>query len=167
MTLRTAARQASLSFTISLSLLKHVHWVRDAIQTSYPLSPSSLPALHLSQHQGFFLLVGSSHQVAKELELQLQHQSSQWIIIIYYSKLWIVIVAYSYWVLTSSKVLTHLKHIIQSSANARDTGSIPGSGRFPRRKAEQHTPVFLPGKSHGQRGLVGSIYGVAKQSDTT
>ena len=31
--------------------------------------------------------------------------------------------------LTSSKVLTHLKHIIQSSANARDTGSIPGSGR--------------------------------------
>ena len=164
MTLRTAARQASLSFTISLSLLKHVHWVRDAIQTSNPLSPSSLPALHLSQHQGFFLLVGSSHQVAKELELQLQHQSSQWIII-YYSKLWII--AYSYWVLTSSKVLTHLKHIIQSSANARDTGSIPGSGRFPRRKAEQPTPVFLPGKSHGQRGLVGSIYGVAKQSDTT
>ena len=109
----------------------NVHRVSDAIQPFHPRLPSSPLALNLSQHQGLFLWVGSSHQVAKVLELQLQHQSSQWII--YYSKLWII--AYSYWVLTSSKVLTHLKHIIQSSTNARDTGSIPGSGRFPWRKA--------------------------------
>ena len=56
----------------------HVHWVGDAIQPSRPLlSPS--PAFNLSQHQGLFYWVGSSHQVAKELELQLQHQSFQWI----------------------------------------------------------------------------------------
>ena len=40
-------------------------------------SPSS-PALNLSQHQGFFKWVSSSHQVAKVLEFQLQHQSFQW-----------------------------------------------------------------------------------------
>ena len=36
------------------------------------------------------------------------------------------------------------------SANAGDTGSIPGLGR-----KWQVTPVFLPGKSHGQRSLAG------------
>ena len=55
----------------------HVHWVGDAIQPSHPLSPCSLPPLNPSQHQGFFQQVSSSHQVAKELELQ--HQSFQWI----------------------------------------------------------------------------------------
>ena len=56
----------------------HVHWVCDAIQPSYPLSSPS-PALNLSQHQGLFKWVSSSHQVAKVLEFQLQHQSFQWI----------------------------------------------------------------------------------------
>ena len=56
----------------------HVHWVGDAIQPSHPLlSPSPL-ALNLSQHQGLFKWVSSSHQVAKVLEFQLQHQSFQW-----------------------------------------------------------------------------------------
>ena len=56
----------------------HVHCISDAIQPSHPLTPSS-PVLNLSQHQGLFQWVGSSHQVAKVLELQLQHQSFQWI----------------------------------------------------------------------------------------
>ena len=57
----------------------HVHWVGDAIQPSHPLLPPSAPALNLSQHQWFFQWVSSSHRVAKLLELQLQHQSFQWI----------------------------------------------------------------------------------------
>ena len=57
----------------------HVHWVNDAMQPSHPLLPPSLPALNPSQHQGLFQWVRSSYQVAKELELQLQHQSFQWI----------------------------------------------------------------------------------------
>ena len=32
----------------------HVHWVSDALQPSYPLSPPCSPALNLSQHQGLF-----------------------------------------------------------------------------------------------------------------
>ena len=57
----------------------HVHWVGDAIQPSHPLSPPSPPAFNLSQHQGLFQWVSSSHQVAKVLELQLPHRSFQWI----------------------------------------------------------------------------------------
>ena len=55
----------------------HVHWVGDAIQPPHPLSSPSPPALNLSQHQGLLKWVSSSHQVAKELEFQLQHQSFQ------------------------------------------------------------------------------------------
>ena len=55
----------------------HVRWVSDAIQLSHPLSPPSPLALNLSQHQGLFQWVGSLDQVAKLLELQLQHQSFQ------------------------------------------------------------------------------------------
>ena len=54
-----------------------VHRVGDAIQPSHPLSPSSPPALNLSQHQGLFKWVSSSHQVAKVSEFQFQHQSFQ------------------------------------------------------------------------------------------
>ena len=58
----------------------HVHWVSDAIQLSHPLSSPSPPVFNLSQHQGLFQWVGSWHQVAKVLELQLQYQSFQWIL---------------------------------------------------------------------------------------
>ena len=54
----------------------HVHWVGDAILSSHPLSSPSLPAFSLSQYQGLFQGVSSSHQVAKVLALQ--HQSFQW-----------------------------------------------------------------------------------------
>ena len=78
-TLWTVACQASLSFTISCSLLKLMSF--ESVMPSnhlilcHPLSPAS----SLSQHQGLFQWIGSSHQVVKQLELQLQHQSFQWI----------------------------------------------------------------------------------------
>ena len=50
-----------------------VHKVDDAIQPSHPLLSSSPPAFNLSQHQGLFQWVSSSHQVAKVLEFQHQH----------------------------------------------------------------------------------------------
>ena len=55
----------------------HVHRVSDAIQPSHPLSSSSPPAPNPSQHQSVFQWVNSSHEVAKVLELQLQHHSLQ------------------------------------------------------------------------------------------
>ena len=57
----------------------HVHCISDAFQPSYPLTPFPPSAFNLSQHQGLFQWVSSSHQVAKVLEFQLQHQSFQWI----------------------------------------------------------------------------------------
>ena len=55
----------------------HVHWVGDPIQPSHPLLSSSPPTFNLSHHQGLFKWVSSSHQVAKVLEFNLQHQSFQ------------------------------------------------------------------------------------------
>ena len=56
-----------------------INWVGDVIQPSHPLSSPSPPPFNLSQQQGLFKRVSSSHQVAKVLEFQLQHQSFQWI----------------------------------------------------------------------------------------
>ena len=55
----------------------HVHRIGDAIQPSHPLSSPSPPTFNLSQHQGLLQWVSSSHQVAKVLEFQLQHQFFQ------------------------------------------------------------------------------------------
>ena len=49
----------------------HVHQVSDAIQPSHPPSSPSPSAFNLSQHQGLFQWVNSSHEVAKVLEFQL------------------------------------------------------------------------------------------------
>ena len=56
----------------------YVHSIGDAIQPSHPLSPLS-PALNFSKHHGLFQWVGSLNQVARVLELQLQHQFFQWV----------------------------------------------------------------------------------------
>ena len=71
-------------FPVLHDLLKlaqsHAHRLSDVIQPSHPLLSPSPPACNLSQHQGLFQWVSSSHQAAKVLELQLQHQSFQWIL---------------------------------------------------------------------------------------
>ena len=72
-----AACLASPSFTITRNLLKLMS-IESVIQPSHPLPPPSPLTLNLSQHQGLFQWVNSSHQVAKVLELQLQHHSFQW-----------------------------------------------------------------------------------------
>ena len=51
-------------------------WHHSTISSSVTPSP---PTFNLSQHQGLFQWVSSSHQVAKVLQFQLQHQSFQWI----------------------------------------------------------------------------------------
>ena len=56
----------------------HVHRVGDTIQPFHPLLSPSPPAFNLSQHQGLFHWV-TSHQAAKVLEFQLQHQPFQWL----------------------------------------------------------------------------------------
>ena len=67
----------------------HVHSISDAIQASHSLMPSS-SALSLSQHQGLFQWVSCLNQVTKILELQLQHQSFQWIFRVDFPSDWLV-----------------------------------------------------------------------------
>ena len=55
-----------------------VHRVSNAIQPSHPLSSLSPHTFNHSQSHGLFNWVSSSHQVAKVVEFQLQHQSFQW-----------------------------------------------------------------------------------------
>ena len=73
----TAAHQASLSHTLSQSLLKFMSTVSMMPSKHLILSSLSPPALSLSQHKGHFQSVGPLNQAAKELEPQLQHQSFQ------------------------------------------------------------------------------------------
>ena len=85
-----AACQASLSFTIFWSLLKlcpSSHWCHPTISSS--VDPCA-PAFNLSQDQGLFQWVGCSHQVAKIPELQLQHQSFQWVFRVDFLLDWLV-----------------------------------------------------------------------------
>ena len=55
----------------------------------------------------------------------------------------------------------------ESACNAEDPGSIPGLGRSPWRRKWQPTPVFLPGKSQGQRNLADYSPWSCKELDTT
>ena len=51
----------------------------------------------------------------------------------------------------------------ESACNAGDPGSIPGLGRSPAEGNGDPFQLFLPGKSHGQRSIMGySLHGVAK-----
>ena len=93
----SAACQASLSFTVSQSLLKLIS-IESVMPSNHLLCHSLLllPSI-FPQHQGLFQLVGSLYQVAKVLELQVQHQSFQWIFRVDFLYNWLV------WSLCSSR----------------------------------------------------------------
>jgi len=79
----TAAHWASLSLINSRSLLMSIDSVVPSnhliLYRPLLLLPSIFPSLSLPIFQGLFQWINSSHQVAKVLEFQLQHQSFQWI----------------------------------------------------------------------------------------
>ena len=54
-----------------------------------------------------------------------------------------------------------------NTGDPRDAGSVPGLGRSPWRRKWQPTPIFLPGKSQGQRSLAGYSPRGRKQLDTS
>ena len=172
----------------------HVHWVSDAIQPSYPLSSPSPPALNLSQHQGLFKWVSSSHQVAKVLEFQIQHQSFQWtprtdllldglvgspcsprnsqessptpqfkISILQCSAFFMVQLSLSD--VTTGKMIALTRRIFVDKIMSLLFNML--SRLVIWRRQWHPTPVLLPGKSHGQRSMVGYSPWGRKESDTT
>ena len=139
-----------------------------ACSNSYPLSwwchptissfvVSFSSCLQSFPASGSFQWVNSSHQVAKVLELQLQHQSFQWIFKTDFLN-WPSF--FKSWGFPCSSVGK------ESPCSVGDMGSIPGLEDTWRRKW-QPTPVSLPGKSRGQRNLVGCGPWARKESGTT
>ena len=63
-------------------------WCHKTISSYVALSPSSL---NLSYHQGLFQWLSSLYQVAKVMELQLQHQTYQWIFRVDFLQAWLVL----------------------------------------------------------------------------
>ena len=47
-----------------------------------------------------------------------------------------------------------VRTLLANAGNAGDMGLVPQLGRFPQRRKWQPSPVFFPGKSHGQRSLM-------------
>ena len=72
----------------------HVHWVGDAIQPSHSLLSRCPPAFNLSEHQGLFRWVDSSHQIV-QVFLKGRHYISREIFVkqnpIIYPHSWLVI----------------------------------------------------------------------------
>ena len=173
----------------------HVHWVGDAIQPSHPLSSPSPPAFSLSQHQVFSKK--SLHQVAKVLELQLQHQSFQRLCRTDFLSDWLV------WSPCKSKELsrpsvpfrgntvaihgegngTHSSALAWKIPWTEEPGGLQSMGlqrvgydwatslslftSVHWRRKWQPTPVFLPGESQGRGSLVGCHLWGCTESDTT
>ena len=67
----------------------------------------------------------------------------------------------------ASQVALVVKNLSANAGDIRHSGSIPGWGRFPWRRAWQPTPVFLSGECHGQRSLAGYSPWSHKEPDTT
>ena len=68
----------------------HVFCIRDAIQQSHPLMPSSPSALNLPQHQRLFQWISCSPQMNKMLKFQLQHQSFKGVFRVDFPLNWLV-----------------------------------------------------------------------------
>jgi len=55
----------------------------------------------------------------------------------------------------ASQMVLGVKNICASAGRLKRSRFDPWVGKIPWRRAWQHTPVFLPGESHGQRSLAG------------
>ena len=142
----------------------HVHPAGDAIQLSFP----SPPAFNLSQHQGLFQWVSSSHQVAKYWSFSFSiRPSKEHPGLVSFRMDWLDLLAVQETLKSllqhhSSKasILNHrvshvalvVKNPPTNAGDIRDAGWIPGSGGYP---GDGSGYLLLPGESHGQRSLVG------------
>ena len=164
----TAARQASLSITNSQSLLKCMSIVlvmpSNHLILYYPLlllpsvfasirvfSNESVLCIRWSKYWSFSFSISSCHEYSGLISFRVN---------------WLDLLAVQG---TSGKVQVVLvvKNLPAKAGDARDAGLISGSGRSPGSRKWQTTPVFLPGKFHGQKSLVGCRPWGHKESDTT
>ena len=104
----------------------HVHWVGDTISPSHPMPSPLSVAFRLSQHQGLYQWVGFSHQVAKVLKHQRQHQSFQSVFRVDFLEDWLFDLA-----VQGTQNFPCNSVSKESACNAEYLGLIPGFGRSP------------------------------------
>ena len=141
-TLWTAAHQTSLSFAITQSLLKLMS-IESVMPSNHLSSPS---AFNLSQHQGLFQWVGTSVRWPKywsfSFSISLPSEYSGLISF----RIDIMCACLYIW---ASLIAQSVKNLpAMQETRVRSLGQ-----EDPWRRAWQCTQVFLPGESHGQRGL--------------
>ena len=158
----------------------HVHWVGDAVQPSHPLLSPSPPSFNLFQHQGLFKWVSVCIRWPKYWSFSFsispckEHSG-----LISFRIGWLDLLA----IQGTLRSLHHhsSKSINSSKAPGGATGkeSACHCRRCKRRRFDpwvekiawsrkwQTSPVFLPGESHGQRGLEGYSPWGHKESDIT
>ena len=148
----------------------YVHWVSDAIQPSHPLSPPSPPALNLSQQQGLFQWVGSSHQGLKYWSFSFSITPSH-----EYSGLISFRIDWFHFLAVQGALKSLLQHLnsevsilwyLLRVGHDWATSLSLFTFMYWRRKW-QPTPVFLPGESQGQGSLVGCCLWGCTELDTT
>ena len=139
----------------------HVHQVSDAIQPSHPLSSPSPPAPNPSQHMHSQIDIHTYLNTHMYILHTLHKNTHEYIYILH----------------TRARARTHthththgLPWWLRRSRvglQCRRPGFDPWVGKTPWRREWQPTPVFVPGKSHGPRSLVGYSPWGRKESDTT
>ena len=163
----------------------HVHWVSDAIQPSHPLSPLLLPsifpsirvfshvlALHIRwpKYWSCSFSISPSNEYSGLISSRIDwYPSSPRDSQEFFSSttLWILFCHEVHTLDREIKIwATRWNNAIipRPLPTTPSHGSVvknrryrfnPWVGNIPWRRAEQPTPVFLPGKSHGQRSVVG------------
>ena len=173
--------RASMSISKHEFAQTHVHRIGDAIKTSYPLSSPSPPAFNLSQHQGLFKWVSSSHQWPKYWSFSFSISPfSEYSGLISFRMDWLDLLARQG---TLKSLLQHHSSkasilwcsaffIIQFShlwlrwwrirLQRKRPGFNPWVEKIPWRRERLLTPVFWPGEFHGLYSPSGR-----KESDTT
>ena len=125
----------------------HVHWLGDAIQPSQPLSPPSPLAFNLPSIRVFSSELALCIRWPKYWSFSFSiSPSSEYSGLISFRIDWLDLLT-----VQETLWLNGREHICQSRRHGFDLWL----GKIPWRRTWQSTPVFLPGKSCGQRSLVG------------
>ena len=138
----------------------HVHWIDDTLQPSHALPLSSF-AFNLAQCQGLFQWVGSSHKVAKVLQLQLTqgHAASRAL-----PREFTVLPALLFLLVVAGFPGGSVGK--ESACNAGHPGSVPGLGRSPKKEMATHSSVLAWEDPMDREAWQTTVHGVA-ESDTT
>ena len=140
-----------------ISQTRILEWVRFLLQGIFPTQGSNLLLLCLLRWQEDFLPLSHQRSPYRYVCMYVYMCVCVYMCACIYVCMYICVHVYMCVCmgLSVAQWVKNLPAMQESAHDAGDLGLIPGSGRFPWRRKWQPTTVLLPGKSHGQRRLVG------------